>query len=145
MNYKPDIYIKNIHKDYLFKEGTKDIRIIEDLGNGYMKVAIPTDNLVRGGTGFDETIFNHMENGIEDNNKAIRSLYTWRQHTNLELAVIKAAMLGEVTGDLVSMDFSDTSKLIIKRGVYDEVEQSLYAEDEEGNRAEIKGFGAAIG
>lgn len=87
---------------------------------------------------------NNIEDGIENNNKAIIGVNEEGKTTKLKLMILEAALLGDVKGGLLMENFENVANFTIDRGIYDAAEQVVYCYDSTGQRVEIKGLGAAI-
>ena len=97
------------------------------------------------GTPVESRIMNNMELGIKENNRFIISNVNDIKSLQLQVLILQATVTGDVNGDVYVDNLNNLESISLQRGIFDEVDRSIYCVDSSGERITLTGYAIAIG
>ena len=134
-------YDKNLWKDYLLQD--KDKRSIVKNDDDTFNITIPSENILQEGSVFTADRMNNIEDGIGHLYIVVAEILRALKLHDIYIDILLARFDNNTSGAIV-VTFEEKDEVLINRGIYDETNKLVFAENEEGIRTELRSFGAAM-
>ncbi len=134
-------YDKNLWKDYLLQD--KDKRSIVKNDDDTFNITIPEFNILQEGSVFTADRMNNIEDGIGHLYIVVAEILRALKLHDIYIDILLARFDNNTSGAIV-VTFEEKDEVLINRGIYDETNKLVFAENEEGIRTELRSFGAAM-
>lgn len=116
---------------------------LQELENDLYQIVKAEGELIQQGSPVTANRMNHIESGIYSAQDKADIAKNLAMSLSIQVAIITGAYFGDVGGDIILEDMVNIQDIQVNRGIYDQVNQRIYAVASTGQEVVMSGYGAA--